>query len=282
MGQRRTVVLQGRALRFWECGSGEQLLFLHGAALPAASFSESVALLSRRYHVIVPELPGFGTSDLPGPGWGFEQYAAELHELLLRRGYRIRRLVGYSFGGGIALHLAPRLDGLQRLTLLSPAGAGVGYGYGGMVARTIAEGWSGFRDASRAQRRGAFARIVAAFLWNGARHPFMQHRILRVTLRCMRSGYRHAALQVPATVVTVDRDIFFPPALQERLYRSVPRGEGRRLRGTHLWVLLHPHMAARVVFDDENDGGLPGAEAVQPNRRREGAPPRASRGRRRS
>ena len=279
MGKRRTVVLRGRTLRFWECGSGEQLLFLHGAALPArASMSPS-----RSFPAVTasssPSCPASVPPIFPGPGWSFEQYAAVLHELLLCRGYRIRRIVGYSFGGGIALHLARRLDGLQRLTLLSPAGAGVGYGYGGMVVRTIAEGWSGFREASRTQRQGAFARIVAAFLWNGARHPLMQRRILRVTFRCMRSGYWHAALQVPATVVTVDRDIFFPPAQQERLYRSVPRGEGRRLRGTHLWVLLHPHMAAHAVFAD---GGEPGAETVPAARRKDGAPQRDFIGPRRS
>ena len=249
MGTRRTIRVQGFSLRFWECGAGEQLLFLHGAALPATSFRELIEILSRRYRVIVPELPGFGTSDFPGSAWSFEQYADVLHQLLLRGGYDIKRLVGYSFGGGIALHLARRLPRLQRLTLLSPAGAAIGYRYGGLLARTLAEGWNGLREAQRSGRLAAFARILADFLFIGTRNLFLQQRILRVLLRCLRSGGRHAALDLPVTVVTVDRDIFFPFALQGPLYQRVPRGERRQVRGIHLWVLLNPPLAARAVLD---------------------------------
>jgi pimeloyl-ACP methyl ester carboxylesterase len=250
MGRRRTVVINGLRLRYWDCGEGTQLLFLHGAALPAASFRDIIEILSRRYRVIVPELPGFGTSGFPGSDWGFTQYADLVHGLLTRRGYDIHQIVGYSFGGGIALHLARRMEGPQRLTLLSPAGAGVSFRNAGLVVRLIAEGWNGLREAVRARRLAVFARIVAAFVFNGARHPLLQNRLQRVILRCLREGYGQAALDLPATVVTVDKDVFFPPALQERLWRSLPRAERKRERGIHLWVLFHPLRAARAAFGE--------------------------------
>ena len=250
MGRRRTCRVQGFSLRFWECGTGEQLLFLHGAGLPATTFKEIIGILSRRYHVIIPELPGFGSSDFPGRNWSFEEYATLLHELILCRGYRITRIVGYSFGGGVALALARRVDTLERLVLLSPAGAGVHYRYGGIMVRIAAEAWNGLREASRTRRRALFARIAVDFLFNCARHAFLQHRMLHVALHCLRRGYRQGVIGVPSTIVTVDRDIFFPPALQERLCRSIPRRRERQLRGIHLWVLLHPLLAARVVFDE--------------------------------
>jgi pimeloyl-ACP methyl ester carboxylesterase len=255
MGSRQTISIEGFSLRFWECGTGEQLLFLHGAALPAASCGELVEIFSRRYRVIVPELPGFGASDFPGRDWSYEQYADLMQELAARRGYDIREMVGYSFGGGIALHLAQRLPGLRRLTLLSPAGAAVSYRYGGLLARTLAEGWNGLREALRSRRLAAFARIVADFLFLGARNIYREHRILRVLLRCLRAGPPRAAPDLPVMLVTADRDIFFPRALLESLDRV---GEKRQVPGIHLWVLLHPPQAERALFDGM---GLPAGTA---------------------
>ena len=120
LGRYRYLTLDGFRLRWWEGGEGEELLFLHGAGLPVDTFVEIREALALHFHVIAPDLPGWGKSDLPHAHWVYADFASLFEKLLRARGISVTCLVGYSLGGGIALSLAPRLPTLTRLVLLSP------------------------------------------------------------------------------------------------------------------------------------------------------------------
>ncbi|CRK61794.1 alpha/beta hydrolase fold [Alloactinosynnema sp. L-07] len=97
------------------------LLMLHGVCGHGARFRRLAETLLRGYHVIAPDLRGHGLSDRLPP-WTLEQHAADLLRVLDSRGLDKTTVVGHSYGGLVALHLAhlaPRRVG--RLVLLDPA-----------------------------------------------------------------------------------------------------------------------------------------------------------------
>jgi pimeloyl-ACP methyl ester carboxylesterase len=111
--------------RIMRAGSGEAVLFLHGAGgfpvwLPI--FEQ----LSQSHQVIVPEHPNFGASgdapDLRNVG----DYAYYYLDFIDKLGLEKLHLVGHSLGGWISAELAVRdCSRLASLTLLAPAGVRV-------------------------------------------------------------------------------------------------------------------------------------------------------------
>jgi pimeloyl-ACP methyl ester carboxylesterase len=152
-------------------------------------------------------------------------------------------IVGYSFGGGIALHLAPRLDSLRRLVLLSPAGKPVGFRRLGLLRRIVGEGIRGWRCARKAGRPEIFARIARDFLLNGLKRPLRQRAVFALTLRCLNGGADFSAVTTRAHIASVDGDRFFVPRSGEALAREMPHAAWTLKRGTHLWPLIdHPEV----------------------------------------
>ncbi|WP_336022074.1 alpha/beta fold hydrolase [Halobellus salinisoli] len=82
-GTHRTFSWNGIDVRYTEAGdpSDPDLLLLHGinAAASSGEFRAVFAELAEDYHVIAPDLPGFGTSDRPAL-----RYSATLYEEFVR------------------------------------------------------------------------------------------------------------------------------------------------------------------------------------------------------
>ncbi|MCU1489391.1 MAG: hypothetical protein JWM85_796 [Acidimicrobiaceae bacterium] len=90
-----------------------RVLALHGWARSRSDFA---ALLADSGHAALAiDLPGFGDSPPPPETWGSAQYARALEPVLTTCAERVL-VVGHSFGGRVALHLATqhpdRLAGL--------------------------------------------------------------------------------------------------------------------------------------------------------------------------
>jgi pimeloyl-ACP methyl ester carboxylesterase len=113
---------RGARCRVLEAGSGEPLVFLHGAGGLLAE-NPFLELLARRYRVLAPELPGYGEStgeELLDDMLDFALHGWDVVDAL---GVRRPHLVGHSMGGMIAAEmacLAPH--DLTRLALVGAAG----------------------------------------------------------------------------------------------------------------------------------------------------------------
>ncbi len=112
----------GAKIRVYEGGSGDPLVFLHGAGglLPDDPF---VAKLAERFHVFAPCLPGYedstGEQDLRDM-LGITLHTADVVEAL---GLERPTLVGHSMGGMIAAEMAAVAPGsVEHLVLICPAG----------------------------------------------------------------------------------------------------------------------------------------------------------------
>jgi pimeloyl-ACP methyl ester carboxylesterase len=103
-------------------GTGPPVLLLHGSASAAVMWTSIIDALKPRFRVIAPDLIGYGRTDSWLDGHGFTA-ADELRllEPLLPPTPAGVHVVGHSYGGLVALHLA--LAGrvaLRSLTLIEP------------------------------------------------------------------------------------------------------------------------------------------------------------------
>ena len=105
-----------------EAGDGPPLLFLHGAG-GINGWEGALPLLSDKYHVYAPLLPGFGQSS--GLEYLEDQFDLFLHGFDVMEALGLERpyVVGESLGGWMAAEMAAvRPDKIGRLALTAPVG----------------------------------------------------------------------------------------------------------------------------------------------------------------
>lgn len=109
----------GRPTEIFEAGEGTPMLLLHGGLGDAPLHFEAIApLLATRFHLIAPNLPGFGAS-APHPASSFDRLADWLVAILDALAVDRVIVVGNSFGAGLGRVLAARHpDRVTHLVLL--------------------------------------------------------------------------------------------------------------------------------------------------------------------
>ncbi len=100
------------------------LLLVHGLGHEASTIWEPfVPELAAHFHVIAPDLPGFGRSSRANKLYSPDNYAQFLYWLMGRFPGKPIYLVGHSLGGAISLNVAARYDErLARLILVDSVG----------------------------------------------------------------------------------------------------------------------------------------------------------------
>ncbi|MCC8402552.1 alpha/beta fold hydrolase [Paraburkholderia sp. MMS20-SJTN17] len=127
MAEMKIADLGGIKLHYDDVGEGPALILIHGSGPGAsgrANFIRNIEALSKDFRVIVPDLPGFGQSDMkpagtPIPGW----WADKIVELLDHLDIAKAHFVGNSLGGAITLKIAMESPSrVDRMILMGPGG----------------------------------------------------------------------------------------------------------------------------------------------------------------
>jgi pimeloyl-ACP methyl ester carboxylesterase len=82
-------------------GEGRPVLLIHGWPLSAQAWAPQVSVLrAAGYRVVAYDRRGFGRSDKPASGYGYDTLADDLQRVIEQCGLQAVTLVGFSMGGG--------------------------------------------------------------------------------------------------------------------------------------------------------------------------------------
>jgi len=118
----KTVATPHVPVRYIEGGSGQPLVFLHGAGGVQVN-DPFLAKLAAKYHVYAPLLPGYGDSEECGEIRDMLDFTLHSWDVVEALGLKNPILVGHSMGGMIAAEMAAIAPhDVTRLGLICPAG----------------------------------------------------------------------------------------------------------------------------------------------------------------
>ena len=125
--RRKSVQVADHRVFYSEGGpkDAEPVVLVHGFSSSADGWNRLAGQLTKRYHVVAPDLPGWGESTrIDLASYGYQAQVERLHQLLEQLGVRQFHLVGHSMGGGISARYASLYpEQVMTLGLIAPHGA---------------------------------------------------------------------------------------------------------------------------------------------------------------
>ena len=106
----KTAVVQGLSVFYREAGySGNpKILLLHGFPASSHQYRNLISALSDRFHIIAPDYPGFGSSDMPSPDkfdYTFERLSEIVEGFLKQIGFTHFGLYMQDYGGPVGFRI---------------------------------------------------------------------------------------------------------------------------------------------------------------------------------
>ncbi len=112
----RSVKVFGRNIRYYDFGSGQALVLIHGIGGDADDWAFCLHALSASHRVIALDLLGFGRSDKPLIDYSIAGFVELLERFLRTLDIKRATLIGGSLGGWIAAAFALQFaDVVDRL-----------------------------------------------------------------------------------------------------------------------------------------------------------------------
>src|SRR5580658_5223193 len=145
----RTAKADGRDVFYREAGAAgaPKLLLLHGFPTAGHMFRDLIPLIADRFHMVAPDLPGFGNSDLPGRGHTFDHIASVIDRFTEIVGFDRYALYVFDYGAPTGFRLTVRHP--DRIV-------GIISQNGNAYEEGLSDGWNPirayWRDASPANR----------------------------------------------------------------------------------------------------------------------------------
>jgi pimeloyl-ACP methyl ester carboxylesterase len=146
----RTANVDGFNIFYREAGepAATKLLLLHGFPSASHMFRDLIALLADRFHILAPDLPGFGQSDMPGRGCTFHEIAERIDRFTEVVGLDRYAVYVFDYGAPTGFRLAVKHP--DRITAIISQN-------GNAYEEGLSDGWNPIRayweDASQANRQ---------------------------------------------------------------------------------------------------------------------------------
>ena len=114
----RTADVAGFKVFYREAGTpgAPKLLLLHGFPTASHMFRDLIPRLADRFHMIAPDLPGFGKSDMPGRGFTFDGIAETIDRFTETIGFDRYAVYVFDYGAPTGFRLAVKHP--ERITAI--------------------------------------------------------------------------------------------------------------------------------------------------------------------
>lgn len=253
----------GTHLHYLERGEGDPVLLLHGVNCGAEGWQATVDRLAPHARVVAPDLPGWGDTP-PPPGFRYEMPDLTRFMLATMDALDLPRatVVGWSFGGCLAMHLAAAApERVNRLVLVAPGGLAeaVHWSYRAlaipglgewMLRPTMSNIMTGLKAITH-DLSGVPAEFTD-YLQRVSRNPWFREttlkwvrtgRVLWEGARRICIGERLGEIRCPTLVLWGEKDPLVPPS-QAPIAARIPGARLRMLPDTgHI-----PHMENPDLF----------------------------------
>jgi pimeloyl-ACP methyl ester carboxylesterase len=113
------IKINGLNLFYREAGKSDAptILLLHGYPTSSHMFRNLIPILSQKYHVIAPDLPGFGYSDAPDHkhfNYTFDNLASTIQGFINELGLKRFAIYIFDYGAPVGLRIA--MDNAEKIT----------------------------------------------------------------------------------------------------------------------------------------------------------------------
>lgn len=264
-----TIKLDGLNIAYREAGdpANPKLVLLHGFPASSHQYRDLVRVLADQFHVIAPDYPGFGNSDIPDPAtytYSFDNISMVVEAFLKAKSFERYGLFVQDYGGPVGFRIVQRHpEALEWLIVQNTNAYEVGF--------TAA--WDGLRGALWTNRSPETEKPLTSFLehdtiksiyLHGAKNPvlispdnwesdygFMRRpHAVRLNLDLFYDYRINVALypkwqaflreRQPKTIIFWGQhDIFFTPEGGEAYLQDLPNAEIHRLDAGHFAIEDH-------------------------------------------
>ncbi len=237
--------VNGLHVTYYSLGNGEPLLFLHGGRVRAKTFKPLLLLLSKKYTVIAPDIPGFGSSDTPQQAWSFAEYGAFFDTFLEQLNIQNATVMGYSMGGGIAANLAAASKRVTKLVLIDASGI-----HRPKEQRSHHDGqrlWFYLRHPQHVAAFGRLLRDYAQYAW---KHRSDYRHMRAIRRACFDALYDDNLRRIvqPTALIWGKDDWIYPIATARAFQEHIPQAKLKIVQGNHDWLVYAPLLIRQHVL----------------------------------
>ncbi len=209
-----SVQVDGLKIAYREAGDPKnpKLVLLHGFPAGSHQYRDLIRSLAGKFHVIAPDYPGFGESDIPDPAsyhYSFDGISTVVEHFLQAKGFDHYGLFVQDYGGPVGFRIVGRNPKALDWLIIQNSNA---YEVGFTAA------WDGFRGALWKNRSPETEKPLAGFLTKEAIKGIYLHGAEKPELISPDNWESDAAYMQRPTAVRVNLDLFYDYRTNVDLY----------------------------------------------------------------
>jgi pimeloyl-ACP methyl ester carboxylesterase len=275
----KTIQIDGVNIFYRESGVSQtpKLVLLHGFPSSSHQYRNLMSVLAERFHVVAPDYPGFGNSDMPDPAkfsYTFDNTALFIEKFLSNVGFTRLGLYVQDYGGPVGFRIIERHpEWLEWLIIQNTNAYEIGF----------TPAWDELRSNYWKTRSPESEKAISAFLesetvkvvyttghpvpelispdnWNMDNYFMARPNARRVQLDFFYDYRTNVKLYTnwqaflryhqPKTIIFWGQgDIFFTPAGGEAYLKDLPEAEMHRLQSGHFAIEDHLSLISEKMKD---------------------------------